>query len=902
MLKNKNNYTVPTELNYKKEEYLYKVSKANNIEELISAPIGLDSLERTKYGELNGRNKINTKPFNHVKVFLKCLTSPFALLLWAVAITEMVFFATLHPTLVTFISSLVVFGMVFLAAFTEFFSKYDEYKRGKHQRTIIENKYLTLEGRVGNEMNLDFNELKERSTLVKQHKLTMGDVILLTEGEVVPADCKVIWSEHLRLDQALISGKQQLVKKSIYSSGEPENIIDLENILFAQTVILSGAAIVVVVNVGLDNYVKNIVDKQHETHYHSASSEGVHKIINIIIMIVLAVMPIFIIFAAFVVKNFELVEAVIFAFTIAVVLIPEALPSVIASNLKEGNKKLVDESIIVKDPETVQNMGMIDFLFTDKTGTITSKDLDIVKVLDFNEKENENLNMYLHLAATHQRNTNSAVDQAIIKKFAYLTEKEKSEGFELEETIEYSAESQISGAVLSQGTHEIKLTKGSPYTILSSLKFVRDGKNVEKITDKAMDKIRAYLNNEENLKYTILLVASVQTEEKAVDDNDYIFEGYVVIANELRGSVQKVVKSFTENNIDIKILTGDSKHVSKHIATQMGLENFVILDSRNYKGDEDLEAYNIFVKMSPYQKEMIIKQLAATHDLAYIGDGKNDAAALKQADVGIAVNDSTSLAKKNADVIMLENDLQVLEKAFMIGRHTFHNAYKFVKVTLAANIGLLITILVASLLFKFPIVSSLQLLVQNLLFVGSNLAFVFDKVDGDVIKKPQRWSTKSAIIFMFVAGLSVVMISFINFAIMLYGFDMYEPIMDWVNNGGNEHLRSSVKIPSELAQFQTGFFIEMIFTHLILMFVYRSSKVSIFQSRPSKKFCAILAITAVAAFVLAFIFSSINFEFKLMVGSNMWWYAALAGIILLSWMIMETVKFGYIKIFKEWLW
>ncbi|WP_338983983.1 HAD-IC family P-type ATPase [Spiroplasma endosymbiont of Othius punctulatus] len=892
------NKVASTDLNYKKEEYLFEVSKTNNIEEVIQAPIGLDSFERGELSDKNGRNKINTKPFKHVIVLIKCLITPFALLLWAVSLTELILFATIereHP--VVLISGLVVLGMVFLAGLTEYFAKFDAHKREIKQRTIIENKYLILEGRVGDLTNLDFTELKERSEMIKQHKLTIGDVVLLTEGEVIPADCRILWSEHLRVDESLINGVQKLSRKTSQFSSEVEKITSLENILFAQTVIQRGSAIAVIVNVGSDNYVKHLVDKTSDHHDHSAAQKGVHTIINIIIILVLSVLPIFILLSVFI-SGWEPIDAIIFSFTIAVVLIPEALPSVIASNLKEGNKKLVDESIIVKDPETIQTMGTIDILGTDKTGTITSDDLKIIRVVDFNKKENDDLNMYLHLSASHQRNTNNPIDKAIIKMFSHLTKEEDQEGFALEETIEFSAESRFSGAVLTHGKEEIKLIKGSPYTILSSLKYVKNKNKIEKITDTHTKIIRAFLNDSENLKYTVLLVASVETKDHAIDDNDYVFEGYVIIENELRGSMQKVIKTFIDHEIDIKVLTSDSRHVTTHVAAQMGLESLNILDARDFNVEESHEAYNIYVKMTPQQKAAVITELSHHHNVAYIGDGIGDAAALKQATVGIAVNNSTSLAKKNSDVIMLENDLQVLENAFMIGRKTFHNAYKFVKVTLAANIGLLFTILLGSIIFNFKIVSSLQLLFQNLLFVGSNLAFVWDKVDDNVVKKPQRWSTKSALIFMFVTGLVVMIVSFINFAIMLYGFDMNTEIQkEVVALAADSHAATPT-----IGQFQTGFFFEMIFTHLVLMYVYRTSKVSIFKSTPSTKFVLTLAITAVAAFIVAIIFSAIDFEFTLMQGKNMWWYAVLVGLIFLGWLLAEGMKFAYIKISKTWLW
>ncbi|AUF83255.1 magnesium transporter [Mesoplasma syrphidae] len=869
-----------------------------NLSLQLDTSIGIKENFRSQQKKKYGGNEIIVPKFHHVKKFFEALTEPFNLLLWLIAIGELLIYIFITDEgkhdLINLISSLIVFFMIFLAAVIDYIQEFKAYKTNIELNKIIENSFWVLNGSVTNFNDLSFLNIKNKLISCDQSQLLYGDVIVLHQGDIVPADARILWTNNFTVNQSSLTGEAEPVEKLI--SNSKERLIELDNILFAQTVIATGTCIAVIINVGEKNYASSILQMVNDDE-PSEYEKGLTKITRILVASILVMVPIIMIAAGLRSggTSQDWVSALIFALSIAVALTPEALPAIISSNLKLGSKKMAKEKVVIKKLSVVQNMGSVDILATDKTGTLTLDKVQLNSCQNFNNQEDPYLLRMLFLNASFQQNLSNKIDQAIIDLLASQMD---LSNVELVEDQAFSHQTRISSVLVKENDHYLQISKGSVDEILNQSKFIRLGKKVVILSDELVDMVKQTIDTWTKQGFRSILISTAVTT--TLKDTDLVLEGMALFEDVLKNDVVETLEIIKKYSIDLKILTGDAQDIALNIAHQINLKTSRTLSGEqleNYSSaelQEILKLCNVLAKLSPTDKTKIIETLKINNVIAFLGDGINDAGALRAADVGISVNNGTPLAKSAADVILLEKDLRVLENAFVQGREIFANAIKYIKITVASNFGMLLTLLISSLWLEFPSMSPIQLLLQNLIFDFANLIFVFDSVDNSSIRKPQKWNAKSIIPFGLWNGLVLTIISILNFLILGFVFGL-------LTNGVYAHETIDQQ------QFQTAFFLESILTHILIILVYRTEHISFIKARPTKTLVYGLLGFALIPFLFIGLDNHLNnLGFKIMSGTHQgvnlgWWYLVLVGLLVLAWVLAELFKKCYKKVFKSWL-
>ncbi|MCL8209511.1 HAD-IC family P-type ATPase [Spiroplasma attinicola] len=855
------------------------------ISKKLNSDIGIASEQRKNQVAKFGTNKISVKKFNHFKKFFSAIIEPFNLLLWVVALTEFFIFWFNGRKAIDLVSSLIVFFMIILAVFVNYIQEHRAYNLNQKLKVLVTDNFFVLNQKIDNINTFNFNETNKNLIQINQNDLVIGDVIVLKQGDLIPADARIIWEDNLSVDQSTLTGENNPIKKSI--TNKSKKIVEYNNILFAQTIITSGKCYAVIINIGDSNYSQSILTMAEQIATKSDFSKGISKLTIMLVIAILAVIPF--IFIANGLRTSQWIAALVFTLSIVVSLTPEALPAVIATNLKIGSKKLVKENVVVKNNEVIQNMGSVNILTTDKTGTLTVDEIEVADIIDINGKSSECIAKCAYINAFFERNLINKIDEAIYHK---LNKKFNTNKIQLIADIQFDHETKISTVLIKEDNKTKQITKGSFTEMMNIITKVKIDNKIVTLNDQHKNKINQLVNNLAQKGFRVILVASKKTSK--ITTNNLVFEGIISFEDKLKDDIKKVIKTIYESGIDLKILTGDALEVSQTIANKLAMkkENAVLGQdlaiSNNEKLYQQLITANIFAKLSPFEKAKIVETLKSNNVVAFLGDGVNDAGALKLADVGISVNNGTPIAKYASDVILLKKDLDVLEKSFIKGREIFYNALKYIKLTVASNFGLMLTLLIGSIWFDFATMPPIQLLMQNLTFDLANLLFVIDKVDNQAIKKPLKWNIKTIFPFVLINSILMSIISITNFLIVGYGFNFFEHI-------NNNDLSRALYIK----QFQTMFFIESMVSHIFFIFFARTAKISFIQSWPAITFL----FSMLSFLIIPFLFTFVNPIANVFQLSKppLLWLPVLPGLIIVNWILVESTKAVMTKKFKIWI-
>lgn len=877
------------------KEIRFKYNQSNKVKSIansnftslaknLNSQIGILESQRTKQAEKFGSNKITVKKFQHFRKFFEAMIEPFNLLLWAVSLIEFFVFLFDGRKAIDLVSSLVVLFMIFLAASVNYIQEHRAYSLNQKLRVLVTDNFFVLNQNITDIDDFDFNEASKSLIQINQNDLVIGDVISLKQGDLIPADARIIWENDLFVDQSTLTGETDPIKKSV--TNKSKKIVDYNNILFAQTIITAGKCYAIIINVGDQNYSQSILTMAEQIENESDFTKGISKLTMLLVISILVTIPF--IFLANGLRTQQWLPALVFTLSIVVSLTPEALPAVISSNLKIGSKKLVKDDVIVKNIEVIQNMGSVNILTTDKTGTLTIDEIEVSDIIDINGNSSECVARCAYINAFFERNLTNKIDEAIYKKFE---SKFDAHVIELIDDVQFDHETKISTVLVKDGKTTKQITKGSVAEMMNIISKVAIEEKIYPLTPEAKTKIDKLITDLTLKGFRVIVVASKKTN--TISTKDLAFEGIISFEDKLKDDIKAVIKTIYDSGIDLKVLTGDSLEVSRIIANKLEMhkENALLgqdlILHNNEKLYQQLIAANIFAKLSPFEKAKIIEILKLENVVAFLGDGVNDAGALKLADVGISVNNGTPIAKYASDVILLKKDLDVLEKGFMKGREIFYNALKYIKLTVASNFGLMLTLLIGSIWFDFAVMSPIQLLMQNLTFDLANLLFVIDRVDKEAIRKPLRWNIKSILPFVIINSVLMSIISITNFLIVGYGFNFFDDI--------NNDLYRDLAIK----QFQTMFFIEAMISHIFFIFFGRTAKISFLQSRPSIIFFFGLLSFLLVPFLFTFIDPIANvFE---LARPPLLWLAVIPALILLNWILVETTKNFMIKKFNLWI-
>ena len=732
-------------------------------------------------------------------------------------------------------------------------------------------------------------------------ELVPGDVIWLAAGDMLPADCRIIACKDLFITQAMLTGESIPVEKRAVSlaRAEEQNVFDLENIAFMGTNVVSGSALAVVVLTGNRTYLgsmsRSITGKRAETSF----DRGVNSVSWLLIRAMMIMVPL--VFLINGITKGDWVNAFLFALAMAVGLTPEMLPMIVTTNLAKGAINMSKRKVIVKRLNAIQNIGAMDVLCTDKTGTLTLDKIVLERHLNVNGVDDDEVLKWAYLNSYHQTGLKNLLDLAVLEHAREHDLFKEEERYEKVDEIPFDFQRRRMSVIVKMPNHKhLLVCKGAVEEMIDlcsytfepdenrSLHIYRDPiipmtrqmkENILRISRKL---------NEDGLR--VLLVAIKEYDERPLnytvaDEQEMIFTGFIGFLDPAKPSARPAIQALQQLGIQIKVLTGDNEVVAKKIGKDVGLASGEVLLGNEIAQmtDEELamrlrEAH-ILAKLSPMQKARVVQVLQTMgHTVGFLGDGINDAAALKQADVGISVDSAVDIAKESADIILLEKDLMVLRKGVIYGRRTFGNIIKYIKMAVSSNFGNMFSMLGASALFPFLPMLPIQLLVQNLLYDLSQVSIPWDRMDAEYIARPRKWQAEGIARFMIFIGPISSVFDYVTFFVMYHIFQ--------ANTPGHQSL------------FQSGWFIEGLLSQTLIVHMIRTEKIPFIESWAT---WPVIALTALIMAIGIWIpFSPFAHALGLQPLPGV--YFIYLTLILICYSILtQLVKVWYIRRFRQWL-
>ena len=731
--------------------------------------------------------------------------------------------------------------------------------------------------------------LRGKEETVRVEKIVKGDIIHINAGTMIPADVMILESKDLFINQAVFTGESIPVEKTDKYE-ENNQIFSISNLCLMGTSVISGSATALVINTGFETYLggmgKQIDNKKELTNFQKGM-DGITKLL-IRYMVVVSI-AVFIIYA-FIRKDF--MEAMLFALSVAVGITPTMLPMIVNVNLTKGTKTLAKKKTLVKNTEAIQNLGAIDVLCTDKTGTLTMDKIVLQKYIDVTGKEDLSILEYAYLNSYYGTGMKNLVDRAIVSYGDEHDIKNKIESYVKVDEIPFDYTRKRMSVVVEQksGAHRM-ITKGALEEILKICTKVKVDNKIEDITEKMKEKIQE--NAKEMAQQGMQVIALSSKREyrgknifDISDESNMVFVGFVAFLDPPKKEVKETIQKLKEYGVTTKIITGDNPYATQNICNLVGIENKEILIGTEIDklSDEELskkvESVNVFARMNPLQKERIIKTLKNNgHVVGYMGDGVNDAPSLHNADVGICVDTATDIAKEASDIILLEKSLSVIYNGVIEGRKVYGNIIKYMKMALSSDFGDVFSIFLASIFLPFLPLLPIQMLIQDFLYDFSQIAIPYDDVDKEFLIKPRKWDTKGLGRFMNVMGPVSSIIDVLAFMAF------------WFVLGYN-----SVEMES---YFQTAWFVECLISETLIIHFVRTEKIPFVQSRANPILTVLTSVTIVGTIITPILLHNIkSFHFEILPPA---YYLIIVWLLIAYVVIVQIVKKWYIKKYGAWL-
>ena len=666
-------------------------------------------------------------------------------------------------------------------------------------------------------------------------QIVPGDLVLLSAGDMIPADCRILAAKDLFVSQAAMTGESLPVEKfARQKDATTGNPLELDNIAFMGTNVVSGSATAIVLTTGNSTYFGALAQRvTASSRVTTQFQAGVNQVAWLLIRFMMVMSPLVLLINGF--TKADWVEAFLFAMSIAVGLTPEMLPMIVTSTLAKGAVILSRHKVIVKRLDAIQNFGAMDVLCTDKTGTLTQDKIFLARHTDIWGEDSEDVLDYAYLNSYYQTGLKNLLDVAVLEHADVHRELNPAANYHKVDEIPFDFQRRrMSVVVAEHDEHHVLISKGAVEEILSVCDRVRHGNTDEALTAELLAKVRAVTAdlNEDGLRVVAVAAKELPPTKEAygvADERGLILIGYVAFLDPPKESTAPALEALAAHGIAVKVLTGDNELVTAKICREVGLigESVLLGSDVERMTDAELapatENYSIFARLTPAHKERIVRILKANgHVVGFMGDGINDAPALRTADIGISVDTAVDIAKEAADIILLEKSLMVLEEGVIEGRKTFANMLKYIKMTASSNFGNVFSVLVASAFIPFLPMLPMHLLVQNLLYDFSQIAIPFDNVDEELVKAPQRWNPGDIGRFMLYFGPVSSIFDIMTFCVMWFVF------------GANS--------PAQQTLFQSGWFVEGLMTQTLVVHMIRTQKIPFLQSKPGPM---LLATTAV---------------------------------------------------------
>ncbi|WP_028838849.1 magnesium-translocating P-type ATPase [Thermomonas fusca] len=809
---------------------------ATLLRQLDSHADGLSESQAEAVRTRVGLNEVeHEKPLPWWTHLWHCYKNPFNLLLTLLAVISY---------LTEDMKATVVIGtMVVLSTLLRFWQEAKSNKAADALKAMVSNTATVIRRDLSEDAAPIFEQYYGAHLHVKDAKrielpiklLVPGDLIVLSAGDMIPADCRVLSAKDLFVAQAAMTGESMPVEKfATQRDAKAINPLELDNILFMGTNVVSGSATAVVLGTGNATYFGALASRVTATdRAPTAFQSGVNKVSWLLIRFMFGMAPLVLFINGF--TKGDWMEALLFALSIAVGLTPEMLPMIVTSTLARGAVILSRKKVIVKRLDAIQNFGAMDVLCTDKTGTLTQDKIFLARHVDVWGEESDEVLEAAYLNSYYQTGLKNLLDVAVLEHVEVHQELNPANNYRKVDEIPFDFNRRRMSVVVSEREdHHELITKGAVEEILSVCTQVRHGDAVEPLTPDLLARIREVTAalNEEGLRVVAVAMKEVPPTQDTYgisDERELTLIGYVAFLDPPKESTAPALKALAEHGVTVKVLTGDNELVTAKICREVGLDQQGVLLGSDIERMSDkvlaeaVESHNVFAKLTPSHKERIVRLLKANgHVVGFMGDGINDAPALRTADIGISVDTAVDIAKEAADIILLEKSLMVLEEGVLEGRRTFANMLKYIKMTASSNFGNVFSVLVASAFIPFLPMLPMHLLVQNLLYDISQIAIPFDNVDDELLKKPQRWQPGDVGRFMVFFGPISSVFDITTYAMMWFVF--------------------SANTPAEQTLFQSGWFIVGLLTQTLIVHMIRTPKIPFIQSRAATP---LLVMTAV---------------------------------------------------------
>ncbi|MGY3766028.1 magnesium-translocating P-type ATPase [Vagococcus vulneris] len=686
--------------------------------------------------------------------------------------------------------------------------------------------------------------------------LVCGDVIKLAAGDMIPADIRLYQTKDLFISQAAMTGESYPVEKKANYQVEPNTAdTDLENIAYMGSNVISGSAEGVIIATGNKTLFGQIAKDVSEKKTITSFDIGISKTSWLLIRFMLVMAP-----TVFLINGLtkgDWLEAFLFGLSVAVGLTPEMLPMIVTTNLVKGASAMAKKGTIIKNLNSIQNFGAIDILCTDKTGTLTQDKIILEYHLDVNGKEDTRVLRHAFFNSYFQTGLKNLMDVAIID----AAEKElniNSEDYTKVDEIPFDFQRRRMSVVIEDRTGKRQMiTKGAVEEMLEISTYVDYQGEVIELTEKLRQMILKTVDdlNEDGLR--VIAVSqktnpSVVDEFSTKDESNMVLIGYLAFLDPPKETTKEALEALKQHGVSVKVLTGDNALVTKSVCKQVGLENedLIVGSTLDHITDAELQLiakeHNVFVKLNPSQKTRLVRVLReAGHTVGFLGDGINDAPAMKEADVGISVDTAVDIAKESADVILLDKDLMILERGILAGRTTFGNIMKYVKMTASSNFGNMFSVVIASIFLPFIPMFPIQLLFLNLIYDISCMSIPWDKMDEEYLKTPKEWKASSIGSFMKWFGPTSSVFDITTYAVMYF-------IICPAVAGGAYHTLNAEQQILFIAVFHAGWFVESLWTQTIVIYALRTPKLPFIQSNPSFILATITSLGIAVGTVLPF--------------------------------------------------
>lgn len=768
-----------------------------------SSAKGLSSLEAKNRIEYYGYNKINSqKPLSILQILTKSICDTFILVMLALMAVS---FLTNDLE-----SGLVMLVMVTISITISFVQEYKSQKASIALKELIENTSTVYRDNVEKEVLMD--------------EVVPGDVIKLATGDMIPADAVLINAKDLFINQSSLTGEAIPIEKVSESVNQEKTVVfDYQNLVFMGSDVISGSGKALILKTGQETLFGDIAKKASAQRNETSFSKGLNGVSKILLRLVSILFPL--VFLLNGILKGDWLNAFLFAIAVAVGLTPEMLPMIVTSNLAKGANLLAKEKVIVKELAAIQILGGMDVLCTDKTGTITEDRVVLIEYLDCLGQSSTQVLEYAFLNSYYQTGWKNLMDVAVIEFYQKNQDKKsKPEVYQhhIIDEIPFDFSRRCMSLVLDEGSKHLMITKGAIEEMIAISSSIKIGDKTIALDSKQKNELieMSELLNQKGMR--VLAVAIKHIDDGKIhyssqDETEMTLMGLIGFLDPAKASAKGAIEELHNMGIKVKVLTGDNPIVAAKVCQEVGInhEKYLLGSDLEELSQEELkqriQEIDLFAKCTPNQKSEIINLLKESHHtVGFMGDGINDAPALRMADIGISVDTAADITKDASSIILLEKSLYVLGLGVIEGRRVFENMMKYIKITLSANFGNVFSILVASIFLPFLPMLSMQLLIQNLIYDLSQLTIPWDNVDEEAIKKPVKWDVNNLWHFTLKIGPISSIFDIISFLVL------------WYLVKANTVAQQSI--------FQAGWFIIGICTQVLVVHVIRTKKKPFIES------------------------------------------------------------------------